>query len=170
MTTTKKIIFNTLAALAITTAPLQAQTVNVQQETTRAAEHTTINPQDIVEFSASFKGVPYKYGASSPKAFDCSGFTSYIFRQFEIHLPRSAKSQYRFGKKIDRKNLKPGDLVFFSGRKVSKQVGHVGIVSYVGDDHFRFIHASVHRGITESNINETYYTIRYVGARRVIDG
>lgn len=170
MTFSKRTIIKTLLAFAITTTAAQAQNINVNQETECAEQRTVINTQDLIEFSASFKGTPYKYGASSPKAFDCSGFTSYVFRQFGIHLPRTASSQYHFGEKIDRKSLKPGDLVFFSGRKISKKVGHVGIVSQVSDDSFMFIHASVHKGITESCINESYYTIRYVGACRVING
>ena len=68
----------------------------------------------------------------------------------------------------EKKQLKPGDLVFFNGRKVGKRIGHVGIVTEVDTarGQFKFIHASNSRGVTESHSDEAYYKRRYVGACR----
>ena len=125
--------------------------------------------KDLLNFAFQFKGVPYRYGQASPRGFDCSGFTSYVFKRFGFSLDRTSGGQVNDGRRIARNELKPGDLVFFNGRARGKRVGHVGIVTEVNQDHFKFIHASCHRGITESNSTETYYQSRYVGACRVIE-
>ncbi|MGI6705701.1 MAG: peptidoglycan-binding protein [Clostridia bacterium] len=88
---------------------------------------------DVVAYAKKFIGVPYRYGGSSPKTgFDCSGFTSYVYKHFGVKLPRSSRDQLKVGTAVSRSNLKPGDLVLFGN-----PVHHVGI--YVGDD--KYIHA-----------------------------
>jgi len=88
---------------------------------------------DVVAYAKQFIGVPYRYGGSSPKTgFDCSGFTSYVYKHFGVKLPRSSRDQLKVGKSVSRSELKPGDLVLFGN-----PVHHVGI--YVGND--QYIHA-----------------------------
>lgn len=117
-------------------------------------------------------GKRYKYGSSGDKTFDCSGFTSYVFRRYGYKLNRSSRGQALQGEAVEREELMPGDLVMFSGRQVSKsRVGHVGIVVSVdrstGD--FKFIHADCSRGVTISDFAaERYYSRRYICARRVL--
>lgn len=77
----------------------------------------------ISEYAKSFHGVPYVYGGSTPAGFDCSGFTSYVFRKFGISLPHSSAAQARYGRPVSRSEAKPGDLVVMPG--------HVGI--YAGN-------------------------------------
>ena len=77
----------------------------------------------ISEYAKSFHGVPYVYGGSTPAGFDCSGFTSYVFRKFGISLPHSSAAQARYGRPVSRREAKPGDLVVMPG--------HVGI--YAGN-------------------------------------
>lgn len=128
--------------------------------------------EDLLDYARSFKGLRYRRGGKTPKGFDCSGFTGYVFRQFGLSLGASSRDQYRQGESIERESLQPGDLVFFSGRcGGTKSVGHVGIVTRVGDDgkSFHFIHSACSSGITESHSSEPYYSCRYVGARRVAD-
>jgi cell wall-associated NlpC family hydrolase len=112
----------------------------------------------VVKYAKRLIGAPYVYGGSSPHGFDCSGFTSYVYRHFHLSIARTSYSQFREGMRVARKSLKPGDLVFFHG------VGHVGI--YVG--HGRFIHAP-HTG-TRVRIESMrgWYSGRYDGARRLI--
>jgi cell wall-associated NlpC family hydrolase len=112
----------------------------------------------VVKYAKRLIGTPYVYGGSSPGGFDCSGFTSYVYRHFHLSIARTSYSQFREGMRVARKSLKPGDLVFFHG------VGHVGI--YVG--HGRFIHAP-HTG-TRVRIESMrgWYSGRYDGARRLI--
>ncbi len=127
---------------------------------------------DLLSYAFQFRGVPYRYGQASPRGFDCSGFTSYVFKQFGFNLDRRSNAQINNGRRVDRRDLRPGDLVFFSGRAINQHIGHVGIVTEVDQDGkggFKFIHAAVHSGITESHSSESYYRPRYRGACRVID-
>ena len=122
----------------------------------------------LLDYAATFKGTRYRSGSSSPSGFDCSGFTSYIFAKFGYKLTRSSHSQINDGETVEKKDLKPGDLVFFNGRRVGKNIGHVGIVTEVDstNGNFKFIHASNSRGVTISTSEEAYYKRRYVGACR----
>ena len=117
----------------------------------------------VVETAKKYIGYSYKYGASGPTSFDCSGFTSYIFKQHGISLNRTAKAQYSNGVAVSRANLQPGDLVMF-GPSVSG-INHVGI--YIGGG--KIVHAAnPSRGVTIDTINSGYYNNNYVGARRVL--
>ena len=108
-------------------------------------------------------------GAKGPSAFDCSGFTSYVYRQFGYKLSPSSRAQYLEGTPVDRKDLRKGDLVFFTSRSSGKNVGHVGIVVSADNEtgKFKFIHASI-RGVKISDF-EGYYVGRYIGAKRIIN-
>jgi len=108
-------------------------------------------------------GVRYQYGGTTPSGFDCSGFTSYVFKKLGIDLPRTSKDQFAIGQKVDQADLIAGDLVFFntSGHGVS----HVGI--YIGDG--KFVHASSSKGVTITALTDKYYVKRYLGARRIMD-
>ena len=126
---------------------------------------------NLLKYAFKFKGRPYRSGSKGPSSFDCSGFTCYVFKKLSMTLNASSASQYRQGKSVTRDELKPGDLVFFKGRNTTtSRVGHVGLVSEVlPNGSFKFIHASCSKGICEESINSTYYSKRYIGARRVID-
>ena len=120
--------------------------------------------QDIINYAMKFLGTPYKYGGNTPKGFDCSGFTQYVFKHFGYSLNRSSSAQINNGEKIMTEDLLPGDLVFFS--RSGYAVGHVGI--YVGDN--QFIHSTSPGDVVKvSNMDESYYVSRYVGARRILD-
>lgn len=117
----------------------------------------------VVETAKKYIGYSYKYGASGPTSFDCSGFTSYIFKLHGVSLSRTAKQQYGNGTEVSRSDLQPGDLIMF-GPSVSG-INHVGI--YIGGG--QIVHAAnPSRGVTIDTINSGYYNNNYVGARRVI--
>lgn len=124
---------------------------------------------DLLSEAKSHIGKKYRHGAKGPSAFDCSGFSSYVYKQFGYSLSPSSRTQYTQGKPVDRKDLRKGDLVFFTSRNSGKNVGHVGIVwevnSETGD--FKFIHASI-KGVKISSF-EGYYVSRYIGAKRIIE-
>ena len=123
----------------------------------------------VINYAYRFRGTPYRYGSSSPKGFDCSGFTSYVFKRFGINLDRSSRGQIFDGVRVKKNDLQPGDLVFFQGRSGRGGVGHVGIVTRVNADNtFHFIHSACSSGVTESKNTEAYYSRRYVGACRVL--
>lgn len=133
--------------------------------TSSPVETTTSNTQatdtDVVSYAEQFLGKSYVYGATGPNAFDCSGFTQYVFAHFGITLSRTSEEQYSNGTAVS--NLQPGDLVLF--RSSSSSVGHVGI--YIGGS--RFIHAAnASRGVTTDTLASGYYADNYVGARRVL--
>jgi poly-gamma-glutamate capsule biosynthesis protein CapA/YwtB (metallophosphatase superfamily)/cell wall-associated NlpC family hydrolase len=126
--------------------------------------------ESIIDYSKNFLGKPYLRGSKGPKSFDCSGFTSYIFKQFGYNLSPSCVSQVNQGIKIDKKELKRGDLIFFKGRNAqSLRVGHVGIViSTDGAGNVTFIHAC-RRGVIIEDLNDSdYYKQRYVTGLRVL--
>ena len=106
-------------------------------------------------------GSPYRYGSSGPDTFDCSGLVSYAYSSVGIRLPRTAAQQYAAVKPVPRKDLEPGDLVFF--RVDGKNVGHVGI--YAGDG--RFVDAPQTGGrVRVASLDDPWYQQRYIGAGR----
>lgn len=123
---------------------------------------------DLLTEANKHIGKPYLHGAKGPNRFDCSGFSSYVYKQFGYNISPGSRTQYTEGVKVERNDLQKGDLVFFTSRSSGKNVGHVGIV--VSADNktgkFKFIHASI-RGVKISDF-EGYYVPRYVGARRII--
>lgn len=125
---------------------------------------------DLLKEASSHLGKSYRSGAKGPNAFDCSGFAGYVYRQFGFSIGASSRDQYKTGKTVDRKELRKGDLVFFTSRSSGKNVGHVGIVWEVDKEsgNFKFIHSSTRRGVVITDF-EGYYVKRFVGARRVID-
>lgn len=118
--------------------------------------------EQIVAFAEQFLGTPYVWAGSSPSGFDCSGFVSYIFKNFGYTVNRTAASMYTNGVAVDKSELQIGDAVFFASS--SESIGHVGI--YIGDG--EFIHSSSGCGyVTISGLDESYYSRMYVGARRI---
>ena len=112
----------------------------------------------------SYIGCRYVYGTAGPNSFDCSGFTSYLYKQFGYSLPRSSTSQGDFGTYVAKDELIVGDIVCFSNRS-DRKINHVGI--YVGDGNF--IHASTsNRGVVLDSLYTNYYINHYVSARRVL--
>lgn len=124
----------------------------------------------IVSYGMSYLNAPYRYAGKGPSVFDCSGFTSFVFRKFGYRLPGSSRGQAKEYPKVGEGQLLIGDLVFFEGRRKNGRVGHVGIVTEVKKDgSFDFVHASVSRGVIVSSSAERYYAARYLKAGRVLD-
>lgn len=126
---------------------------------------------DLVSYAKKFIGTRYVYGGKSPKGFDCSGFTSYIFRQFGLELGASSSEQYSKGENVSRDEISAGDLLFFKGRNSrNSRVGHVAIAidNDLATGEITFIHAAIGGGIRIDRISAPYYASRYLGARRVL--
>ncbi|ETI69664.1 C40 family peptidase [Neobacillus vireti] len=117
----------------------------------------------VADIALDYIGVPYEWGGSSPSGFDCSGFTSYTYKQAGFTLPRTAADQYTKGQAVSKGNLTKGDLVFFSTYKAG--ASHVGI-SLGGE---KFVHASSN-GVKISSLSESYYTSTYIGSKRIDNG
>lgn len=119
----------------------------------------------LVAEAGNWIGTRYRYGGNTRDGIDCSGLVVQVYKKvFDISLPRTSRDQYAYCERIKRKDITVGDLVFFATRRGDlKTVSHVGI--YIGDN--RMIHASSSRGVIISNLDETYYTKRYVSAGRI---
>lgn len=120
--------------------------------------------QEIVNCAMQYLGCAYVYGGSSPRGFDCSGFTSYVYAQCGVKINRTASAQLNNGYAVSRSELQPGDLVMFNSGSRSP-ASHVGI--YVGNG--QFIHSSAPGvGVVIDSLNSNFYSRTYVGARRVV--
>jgi cell wall-associated NlpC family hydrolase len=143
-------------------APYLVASQNLVARAESAQPYNQSLASQITEYAKQFVGVPYVYGGSSPKGFDCSGFTKYVYSKFKISLPRSAEAYSGVGTKVSRTDLKPGDILLFD-RYNNGRLGHVGI--YLGND--QFIHASSSKKkVVIMRLSE--YRAKYLGARRVI--
>ncbi len=121
----------------------------------------TENPLLIREVS-SWMGVPHRYGGMNRSGADCSGFVWNVYMNtFEIRLPRSTEGMSGAVRKIRKRRLREGDLVFF--RTMGRKTSHVGI--FLSDN--KFIHASTSRGVVVNDLNEPYYAKRFVYGGRV---
>lgn len=135
-----------------------------ETKTETTTKETSSKGSEVVAMAKKYLGSRYVYGGSSPSGFDCSGFTMYIYKQFGVSLPHSATAQSSKGTKVEKKDLQPGDIVFFTDYKTGKGIGHCGI--YVGGG--SFIHASTEKtGVITSSIYSGSHAKRYVKAVRI---
>ncbi len=111
-----------------------------------------------------YLGIRYRFGGTTPAGFDCSGFVRFMFgKVFDMQLPRSSREMSALGTKVERNELKPGDLVFF--RNARNRINHVGI--FVGNG--LFVHSSLSKGITSDRLSENYYDKRFATGVRILD-
>lgn len=123
---------------------------------------------DVLKDAEKYLGAPYKFGGNTSSGFDCSGFTVKVFEENDFKLPRRSSDQAETGNKIDIKEVKPGDLLFFATAGGSR-ISHVGIVHDIGNDgEIKFIHASTKKGVIISSLNEIYWNKAYLHARRIL--
>ena len=128
--------------------------------TTKPSRHA----QALITEARRWIGTPYRYGGKEKSGTDCSGFVMQVFsKALDISLPRSSQQQHEYCRRIDKAELIPGDLVFFSSKAGSSKTSHVGL--YIGDG--VMIHASTSSGVIESSIESNYYITHYNGAGRV---
>jgi len=150
--------------LLISKDPVEGENVaqdNVIDEEIKDDEDKDLASQ-IIDFAKTLIGTSYKSAGSSPEGFDCSGFTSYVYKQFNIELPRVAQDQYYFGKAVSANEAKPGDLIAFAYKGY---IHHVGI--YIGNG--EFIHSSSNDGIVITKTNDSYWGPRILGYCRVLE-
>lgn len=156
-----KFIVFVITAVVLASCVSQRSTVVHKQKTEQ---------DDIIEYGKKYLHKPYRYAGRGPNSFDCSGFTSFVFKEFGYKLNPSSVGQSHQGKTIRRReDLQVGDLVFFEGRSHNGRVGHVGIVSEVRrNGNFKFLHASTQHGVIFSSSNEPYYKARYLRGSRIL--
>ena len=125
----------------------------------------------LLDEAMSHIGARYRSGSKGPHSFDCSGFTSYVFKQLgSANIGSSSRDQYARNVPVSRSEMQRGDLVFFTSPSSGRNVGHVGIVVNVDPltNTFDFIHASSSGGVKISNSTDGFYARRFIGVRRVL--
>lgn len=150
----KKTIAAILLAASVAALPLPAM----------AATSNGVRGDRVVRTALSYLGRPYVFGATGPRAFDCSGFTRYVmYKAVGIRLPRTAYSQSLVGRRITKAALQKGDLVFFKNT-YKPGVSHVGIA--LGDG--RMVHAWTKGGVKIDRLSQNYFVAKYHSSRTVL--
>ena len=116
---------------------------------------------NLVATARDYLGVPYLWGGTTAKGFDCSGLAMAVYRLNGLELPRASRDQYEAGQPVAQDKLRPGDLVFFATASKG-EVSHVGI--YIGGDLFIHAPGRGHR-ITRDRLADPYFKERFLGAR-----
>lgn len=132
-----------------------------------AASNKSASPvrSTLMSRANSLRGTPYRYGTSGGGTFDCSGFTSAMYRKVGVKLPRTAAEQFGVGLHVAKSSLSKGDLVFFRNTAGRRGISHVGIYSGNG----MFIHASSRgQAVRIDTLNSGYYSSHFAGGRRLI--
>jgi len=123
----------------------------------------------ISGYAQNFLGIPYHYAGRAPRTgFDCSGFTSYILKEFAVNASASSRTQATQGDKIELENVLPGDLVFFG---YGGRVHHVAMVVECTAEGIMCVHSTCSRGVIVENISTSkYWRPKILFARDVISG
>jgi lipoprotein Spr len=139
--------------------------------TVSSSKTSTTLQDDIIQYGRQYLGKPYRYAGKGPNGFDCSGYTSFVFRKFGYRLdPSSAGQDRQIPSIAKREDLRKGDLVFFEGNRKNGSVGHVGIVTEAfSNGQFKFIHSSTTSGVIISSSTEPYYASRYLRGGRELE-
>ncbi len=123
--------------------------------------------QKVIQTARSYTGTPHRDGGVSRLGIDCSALIMLSFQSAGLTVPRTARQQSEIGKLVDKNELRPGDLVFFSDRKIGTGITHVGLITEItskGD--VRFIHTSSRLGVTENLLSTSYFAKTYAKAVR----
>ena len=118
----------------------------------------------IISYASQYMGTPYLYAGNDPnKGFDCSGFVSYVFKHFNINLPRSSSGYKNLGTALDPEDFKIGDILVFYGYKDKTAIGHLGIICEADGMESKFIHASSGKAgsVTISELDSEHYSKRF---------
>lgn len=149
----------------------KTQTIPVKYQELLKKLNTHFEPESpasrLIDFAKTMIGVPYRYASSNPSiGFDCSGFVSYVFKNFGVKVPRSSTEFNVAGVPIKLEDAKVGDVLIFTGTNPRKRVvGHVGIIASISGDTIKFIHSTSGKehGVTITTLN-AYYRSRLMRA------
>ncbi len=123
---------------------------------------------NIVNNAKEYNGVRYRYGGTTSRGMDCSGLICTAFNSESIKLPRTSLAMSKEGSVIDLTNVQKGDLLFFQTNKNKKQVNHVGLVVESLPGLVEFIHSTSSKGVIISNLNQSYWSLAFYQARRIL--
>jgi cell wall-associated NlpC family hydrolase len=146
-------------------------TAAFSQEKIRSESQNEINRDSLLSFAKKYLGTPYRYAGRNSKGFDCSGFVHHVYKKFNVIVPYSCPGiSSACQKKIEKVELKKGDLLFFKGSNIkSKAIGHIAIVYEVDEKGTIHMIHSCRRGVILEKFNESsYYKARYLFAKRIL--
>ncbi|MDC3412987.1 NlpC/P60 family protein [Aquibacillus sp. 3ASR75-11] len=129
------------------------------KEVKKVTNQSGYQVDQLIADAKKFIGTPYLWGGETPNGFDCSGYLQYVFQLQNVQIPRTTSEQWNFGTTVQKPSV--GDIVFFETYKPGPS--HNGI--YVGNG--KFIHSGASRGVEISDMNNSYWSQRYLGAKRV---
>lgn len=132
---------------------------------------TNVSRADVIKFAKAYLGTTYHYAGNDPvKGFDCSGFVSYVFKNFNVDLPNSSKGYKNLGTALKPEAFKAGDVLVFYGYLDSTSIGHVGIICEAKGMKSKFIHSTSGKayGVTISELGSGMYTRRFYKCINVI--
>jgi cell wall-associated NlpC family hydrolase len=156
---------SSIAFLLLFSNCFQAQNKMPEAETVQhESDRTSIRRLDVISFAKDYLGTTYKYAGISPvKGFDCSGFVYFVYKNFNIDLPRGSKEYKLLGTALKPEEFKVGDILVFYGYKDLTQIGHVGIICEANGMKSKFIHSSSGKayGVTISNLDSDHYARRF---------
>jgi len=138
----------------------EKKSISYQTEKTQ----TTIDRDSIITYAKQYLGIHYLYAGNDPKkGFDCSGFVNYVFKHFDVSVPRSSSGYKNLGVSKKPEDFKVGDVLVFYGYKNRTVVGHVGIICEANGMSSKFIHASSGKAgsVTISDLDSDHYSKRY---------
>ena len=147
----------------------KAQQIRKDTTETRSSYHPLSLVNNLLGFAHDHLHFRYRSGGSSTSGFDCSGFVRYCFRNFGMMLPHGSAAQSLIGDEIAKAEALPGDLIFFKGHNSgSSRIGHVGIITEVGDTYIKFIHSAWNGGVRYDYLESDYYRRRFISIKRVV--
>ena len=171
----KALIFTQkLLLVAIPLIFIQCNTSNLSNSSLRLPDKKTSKQDklrsDIVAFAKEHLGANYKYAGRNPKGFDCSGFTHFVMKNFDISVSPQSSSQAVEGARKAIKDVKPGDLVYFTRTKGGR-IFHVALVTSNTNEGVKVIHSTTSKGVRIDNIHKSsYWSTKIAGARDVVSG
>ncbi|MCB0586986.1 MAG: C40 family peptidase [Phaeodactylibacter sp.] len=138
-----------------------------EEENITIVHRTSPQREEVIAYAKKQLGARYKEGGKGPRSFDCSGFTSYVMKKFDVTLSPSSRYQAKEGKKVKVKDVQPGDLIFFK-RSAAGPVFHVAMVVSNSREGIEVIH-STSRGVVIDNISRSsYWEPKIASARDVL--
>ena len=164
--------------LSFTFISLLANCIQPQQENQLLeSDHeveivSEVNRSELIAFAKSYLGTTYQYASADPgKGFDCSGFVYFVFRHFNIDLPRSSREYIFLESQLKPGEFKEGDILVFYGFYDNTQIGHVGIICEADGMNSKFIHSSSGKtqGVIISDLGSDLYTRRFYKCIDVIN-
>ncbi|MDG5787278.1 peptidoglycan-binding protein [Evansella sp. AB-P1] len=137
----------------------EVSSIHLSDAQTKASSSSAFNAINLIADAGSYIGTPYLWGGTTSRGFDCSGYVQYLFKKNGVHLPRTVADQWNATVSVSKPKV--GDIVYFETYKAGPS--HNGI--YIGNN--QFIHTDSTRGVTITSLSNTYWSQRYLGARRI---